>query len=103
GKVSKMRITPAMFGLPSYPLVSVAGGSPVHNGKTFKDTLDHLDGKVPAKLEPVLHFTLMNASALLVIAGVMKTFKEGVRLAEECVRSGKAREAFGKFRDVGVK
>ncbi|THU79568.1 anthranilate phosphoribosyltransferase [Dendrothele bispora CBS 962.96] len=114
GKVIKMRITPAMFGLPSHPLVSVAGGSPVDNAKTFKDMLDpsdvvgssswHSSGeKAPAKLEPVLHFTLMNASALLVVAGVAKTFKEGVRLAEESVRTGKAWEAFGKFRDVGVK
>ncbi|THU94340.1 hypothetical protein K435DRAFT_798965 [Dendrothele bispora CBS 962.96] len=105
------------YALPSHPLVSVAGGSPVDNSKTFKDILDHLDivgssswhsaegegGKVPANLEPVLHFTLMNASALLVVAGVAKTFKEGVRLMEESVRSGKTWEAFGMFRDVGVK
>ncbi|KAK7457210.1 anthranilate phosphoribosyltransferase [Stygiomarasmius scandens] len=105
GGVIKFKVTPKMFGLPSHPLTSVAGGSPVDNAKTFKDMLEDSNwrsGEVPKNLEAVLHFTLMNASALLVVAGVAKTFKEGVRLAEESVRSGKAWEAFGKFRDVGI-
>jgi len=105
GGVIKFKVTPKMFGLPSHPLTSVAGGSPVDNRKTFKDMLEDSSwrsGEVPKNLEAVLHFTLMNASALLVVAGVAKTFKEGVRLAEESVRSGKAWEAFGKFRDVGI-
>ena len=54
------------------------------------------------ELGPVMDFVLMNASALLVVAGLAADYREGVRLARESIESGKAWEAFEKFRDAGL-
>jgi anthranilate phosphoribosyltransferase len=45
----------------------------------------------------------MNASALLVIAGVAKDYVHGTQLARESVTSGKAWLALEMFRDAGRK
>jgi len=48
----------------------------------------------------VLDFVLLNASALLVVAGIAKDFVEGTKIARESVTSGKAWEALVTFRDT---
>ena len=50
---------------------------------------------------PVLDFVLMNASALLVVAGIAKDFTDGVARARESIVSGKAWEALEIFREEG--
>ncbi|KAF8964243.1 anthranilate phosphoribosyltransferase, TrpD [Flammula alnicola] len=100
GKVTAKVLKPEDFGLPVHPLSSVAGGSPQENADTFKILLTSGD-KLPENLVPVLDFVLLNASALLVVAGVAKDFIEGTNLARESVTSGKAWEALGIFRDGG--
>ena len=85
----------------AFPLAAVAGGTPEENAATFRALL--CSGKdVPASLEPVMDFVLMNAAALLVVAGVAADLKEGVAKARESIMSGKAWEAFEKFRDAGL-
>ncbi|KAF5356379.1 hypothetical protein D9758_009539 [Tetrapyrgos nigripes] len=120
--VTKIRVTPSMFGLPSHPLSEVVGGSPEENAEVFKgmlqgkgdsDSSKNSDPTTPtptvgrigsnpnANLTPFLNFTLLNASALLVVSGVAKTFREGTEMARESVRSGRAWEVFERFREVG--
>lgn len=53
-------------------------------------------------LPPVLHFVLMNASALLVVAGQATDHKDGICLAMEILEnmtSGSAWKALERFRD----
>jgi len=102
GKVTKLVLKPADFGLPVHPLTSVAGGGPDDNAETFK-TLMTSGENIPEKLVPVLDFVLLNASALLVIAGIAKDYMEGTKLARDSVTSGKAWEALTTFRDKGMK
>jgi anthranilate phosphoribosyltransferase len=102
GKVTAKTLTPADFGLPVHPLTSVAGGSPQENAATFKTLLTSGD-KIPDNLVPVLDFVLLNASALLVVAGVAKDYVEGTKLARESVFSGKAWKALETFREMGKK
>ncbi|KAL0960470.1 hypothetical protein HGRIS_005512 [Hohenbuehelia grisea] len=100
GEVTDMTLTPADFGLPAHALSTVAGGSPQENAETFKRLL--ASGKdVPPDLLPVLHWVAMNASALLVVAGLAKDYKEGTQIALESVTSGKAWEALVTFREAG--
>jgi anthranilate phosphoribosyltransferase len=80
----------------------VGGGSPKENAETFKTLLNSGD-KIPEKLIPVLDFVLMNASALLVVAGLAKDYKEGTELARQAVYSGKAWEALDTFRSAARK
>jgi len=78
------------------------GGSPEENAETFKRMVSSGDN-VPEDLIPVLEFVLMNASALLVVAGIAKDYKEGTELACESIFSGKAWKALETFRDEGTR
>ncbi|KIM43042.1 hypothetical protein M413DRAFT_69322 [Hebeloma cylindrosporum] len=102
GKVTTVVLKPADFGLPTHPLISVVGGSPDENAETFKALLTS-GGNIPEKLVPVLDFVLLNASALLVVAGIAKDYVEGTKIARESITSGKAWEALTTFRDTGKK
>ena len=98
GTVTPCVLRPADFGLPEHPLSAVSGGSPLENAATF-NTLLTSGPDIPAALVPVLDFVLLNASALLVVAGVAKDYVEGTNLARESVTSGKAWEALNTFRE----
>jgi anthranilate phosphoribosyltransferase len=102
GKVTEGTVTPEDFGLSRHGLNKVAGGGPEENAETCKRLLNS-GGKVPEDLIPVFEFVLMNASALLVVAGVAKDYKEGTELARESVLSGQAWQALEIFRNEGQK
>ena len=50
-----------------------------------------------AHLKLVLDFVLMNAAALLVVAGAAPDYKAGVRMAREAIVSGGAERALAGF------
>jgi len=102
GKVTSIVLQPADFGLPVHPLTSVAGEGPNENAETFKTLLTSGEN-ISEELLPVLDFVLLNASALLVVAGIAKDFVEGTKIARESVTSGKAWEALVTFRDTAKK
>ncbi|KAJ7077840.1 glycosyl transferase [Mycena belliarum] len=100
GEIKEKTLRPELFGLGSHPLSTVAGGSPEENAETFKALLT--SGKdIPASLQPVLDFVLMNASALLVVAGLADDYAHGAKLALESITSGKAWSALQDFRKAG--
>lgn len=100
GKITEQTLHPSQFGLEVHPLADVAGGKPEENAKTFKLLLTSGDD-IPKRLTPVLHFVLMNAAALLVVAGIASDLKDGVRLGMESITSGKAWDALEQFREAG--
>ena len=101
-KVTKSVLKPEDFGLPSHPLHTVAGGTPIENATKFKGLLMSGD-KIPEELVPILDFVLINTSALLVVAGIANDYIEGTKLARESIISGKAWKAFETFREAGNK
>ena len=101
GSVTERTIHPRDFGLQAHSLSEVAGGTPAENAATFRALLQSGED-IPAKLTPVLDFVLMNAAALLVVAGIAADLKDGVAKARESVTSGKAWNALEQFRDAGV-
>jgi anthranilate phosphoribosyltransferase len=101
GEVRERTLCPADFGLPTHPLSDVKSGSPADNAAAFKALLTSGDN-VPNHLTPILDFVLINAAALLVVAGCADNFRDGVRLARESVSSGKAWHALEVFRQYGV-
>ncbi|EPQ54891.1 anthranilate phosphoribosyltransferase [Gloeophyllum trabeum ATCC 11539] len=100
GQISEKTIHPRDFGLQAHPLTQVAGGTPEENSDTFKLLLTSGEN-VPKELGPVLDFVLLNAAALLVVAGLAQDFKQGVELARESVYSGSAWKALLLFREAG--
>ncbi|KAI0662130.1 glycosyl transferase family, a/b domain-containing protein [Cubamyces menziesii] len=101
GAVTERTVHPQDFGLQSHPLSAVAGGTPEENAETFKALLCS-GSNIPERLTPVLDFVLMNAAALLVVAGVAQDLKDGVAKARESITSGKAWNALEQFRDAGL-
>ena len=106
GEVNEYLIDPINdFGLPTHPLEDVAGHSPEENAKVFVRLLDPANGLPPdadmetiRKHKAITDFVLINASAVLVVAGIAKDFKHGVKLARDSITSGKAWEALQTFR-----
>ncbi|KAF9992823.1 anthranilate phosphoribosyltransferase [Entomortierella chlamydospora] len=95
GEIVEEDISPAQFGLPSHPLISVKGGGPVENAQILDDLLNN---KFKSPGHPILDFVLLNAAALLVVAGKADNFEDAVVIARESVESGKARAVLEGFR-----
>ncbi|KAF9972804.1 anthranilate phosphoribosyltransferase [Actinomortierella ambigua] len=95
GEIVEETISPAQFGLPSHPLTSVKGGGPEENAQILEDLLDN---KFQSPGHPILDFVLLNAAALLVVAGKADNFEAAVEIARDSVVSGKARAVLEGFR-----
>jgi len=100
GEITEKTLRPEVFGLEAHPLTTVAGGSPQENAETFTKLLRSGEA-IPESLKPVLDFVLMNASALLVVAGLAEDYAHGAKLALESITSGKAWAALQNFREAG--
>ncbi|CAG8625562.1 19291_t:CDS:2 [Dentiscutata erythropus] len=85
-------VTPSDFGLPSHPISAVKGGTPNENAELLIQLLSN-------KYEgPILDFVLLNSSAALVVSGLAKDFKDGVKLARESIINGSAKNALEEFK-----
>ncbi|KAG8958721.1 anthranilate phosphoribosyltransferase [Tulasnella sp. 419] len=100
-EIKDSMVHPAHFGLNAWPLDMVAGSTPDVNAKTLRWLLGQESTPPvlpePVSLEAITDFVLINASALLVVAGVAKDFIEGVDLARDSMKSGKAWAAIDAF------
>jgi anthranilate phosphoribosyltransferase len=85
GKVRTFDITPEDFGVSRAKMDDIAGGDAAQNAQIIKDILD-------GKRGPKRDMVLINASAAFVAAGYAKYFKEGVKLGEKIIDSGRAKE-----------
>ena len=100
GRIVESVLHPAQFGLGTHPLAAVSGGRAAENAVTLTRLLTSGEA-VPEELRAVLEFVLLNAAALLVVAGVAGDYRDGVRLARESVTSGAAWRALETFREAG--
>ncbi len=84
GKIETRHIEAEDFGIKEGPLEEIRGGDREYNKKV---ALEILEGKDKTARRDMV---LINAAAALKMAGKAVDFKEGVRLAAECIDSGKA-------------
>jgi anthranilate phosphoribosyltransferase len=85
GNVNTFEVTPEELGFKRADIKDIEGGDAVENADIIRRILDGEKG-------PKRDMTLINASAAFAAAGYAKDFKEGVRLAEETIDSGKAKK-----------
>ena len=85
GSIETIRIHPEEFGIPTADLESIKGVNKETYAKILQDVLDGKEG-IPADV------VLLNAAASLIVAGKAKNFKEGIAIARDVIRSGKAKE-----------
>ncbi|EJU03027.1 anthranilate phosphoribosyltransferase, partial [Dacryopinax primogenitus] len=98
------------FGIPTHSLVEVKSSTPDANASLLltlltpgwcSSTPEVEIGDGTNDPEAVHDYILLNAAALLVVAGKATNWRDGVRLARESMESGKAREALDAFVKAG--
>jgi anthranilate phosphoribosyltransferase len=94
-QVSESVIGPAQFGISLAPAAAVQGGDATHNAGIVRDVLGGTnDGDdLRAKRDMVA----LNAGAALVAAGKASSIAEGVKLAQDVLKSGAALTALEKY------
>ncbi|CAH7678554.1 hypothetical protein PPACK8108_LOCUS13077 [Phakopsora pachyrhizi] len=88
-----------------HPMEQLITKDPKDSLKTLDLLLDHCnDQNFGDDINQIakLDFVLINASALLVLGSSGKNYKQGIELARESLRSGRAREAIEKFKDKSL-
>ena len=93
GKTMTYELSPEYFDMEIASKEDLVGGDAKENAQI---TLSILNGEKGPKRNAVL----LNSAAGLYIAGKVKSLKEGVKLAEEVIDSGKALEQLEKFVEV---
>lgn len=84
------------FGLETSPLSAVAGGDKNENAATMTRLLSN--SLLPTETA-ILNFVLLNAAALIQVAGLVDSFKAAVPLARHSIESGGAKLAFDFFKN----
>ena len=79
------RVDASDVGLPHAPVEAIRGGDAEHNAKALRALLDGVAG-------PYRDAVALNAAATLVVAGKVDDWKDGVKLAEEMLDTGEARQ-----------
>ena len=93
GKTMTYELSPEYFDMKIASKDDLVGGDAKENAKI---TLSILNGEKGPRRNAVL----LNSAAGLYVAGKVKSLKEGVKLAEEVIDSGKALEQLEKFVEV---
>lgn len=83
-------ITPEQFGFERCSKEDLVGGTPEENAKITRDILAGAQG-------PKTNAVLLNAGAALYITGKADSIKDGIELAKEVIKSGKATEVLDAF------
>ena len=90
GETKSYEIDPMDFGFEKCRKEDLVGGVPKENAQI---TLDILKGQKGPKRNAVV----LNSAAGLYVAGVVESIKDGVKIAEEIIDSGKALTQLEKF------
>jgi anthranilate phosphoribosyltransferase len=90
GRLSTFEVAPEMAGLPRARLAQLKGGDPVANAALLKSVLAGEAG-------PIRDFVLINAAAVLIVAGRVGDLQAGVKRAAQSIDSGAARAALDRL------
>eukprot|EP01134_Creolimax_fragrantissima_P000749 CFRG0749T1 len=91
GQINERVVTPEDFGLPSHPISEVSGGGPSENAKLLQGIVDGTHNG------PETDFVLLNAAALLVVAGKANSWKEGVQVARNAIKEGACKRVLDAY------
>ena len=90
------QVSPQDFGFKTVTAEAIKGGTPAENAEVLRRVLE-------GEKRPRRDVVLMNASAAIVVGGMsenpdgLQALKEGVKIAEEAIDSGRALEKLEKL------
>jgi anthranilate synthase/phosphoribosyltransferase len=92
-RVREFVVGPEDAGLHAASLEALRGGDPQHNATIAREVLSGAAG-------PPRDVVLLNAAAVLVVAGRARDLREGVRLAASAIDDGRARAMLDRVREA---
>lgn len=96
GKIKKEYLTPEDVGLKRTEIKELLGSDAEENAQII---MNILNGEKGAKRDIAKrNIVLLNSAAALVVSGIAKDFKEGIKKAEESIDSGKALKVLEKLK-----
>jgi anthranilate phosphoribosyltransferase len=90
GDVNTFYMTPEEYGFKKAALGDIVGGDAEENAHIVRNILD-------GEKSPKRDMVLLNATAAFVASGLAKDFMDGIKIGEESIDSGKAREKLDKL------
>jgi anthranilate phosphoribosyltransferase len=93
GEITEFEVAPEDAGLPRASLEDLKGGDPEYNANALQEAISGIES-------PYRHAVVYNAAAGLVIAGKATDLKEGAKLANEAIDSGRAHTILKKLVDM---
>lgn len=90
GEITQGELTQDDFGLEPVLPEDIRGGDADYNAQALRNLLN-------GRKTPYRRIVLANAAAVLLIAGKVKTLKEGVRMAEQSIDNGKAHDVLSHY------
>lgn len=96
GELKEYDVTPEDVGLTSASLVGLSVADAAESLALIRDAFGKRSTDAAKKAADVIS---MNAGAAIYVAGVASSLKDGVRMAEDLVHNGEARERMSQLRD----
>ena len=96
GELKEYDVTPEDVGLTSASLVGLSVADAAESLALIRDAFGKRSSDAARKAADVIS---LNAGAAIYVAGVANSLKDGVRMAEDLVHNGEARERMGQLRD----
>jgi anthranilate phosphoribosyltransferase len=90
GKITTFEVTPEDAGLARVALADLKGGDGAHNAQALRDLLAGAPG-------PYRDIVLLNTAAALIVGGRVGSLTEGVAMAEDAIKTGRAAAALDRL------
>ncbi len=97
GAVTRWRLDPARYGLAIEDVAALRGGKPGVNAERVEGLLRNGAGDAAGTAA-----VLLNAAAAIYVAGLARTYDDGIARAREALGSGSARRALERLRAVST-
>ncbi|MBE3596586.1 MAG: anthranilate phosphoribosyltransferase [Hydrogenibacillus sp.] len=91
-------LTPEALGLPLFPGGSYASGTPEDSARVIEQMLTPTPDAGGAKMNADYALLLANAAAALYVGGKAASLRDGVRLAEETIESGRVLDLLARLK-----
>lgn len=97
GVVHEFEIDPEEYGIKKMPLKSIVGGDAKENAKILNNIFDG------TALDAQRDIVLINTAAALMVDGVARDIQEGLEMAKEAIRKGKAKAKLKQIIEISNK
>ena len=93
-KIKEYTISPEQFGFKTVSLDKIQGGNGIENAKIITEIFEN------ERKDAMSDVILLNAGAMIYLAGLTETIKDGVEFARESIECGKAAAVLRGLRNV---